>query len=128
MIFDSIRRRLGMFDSNGLRYSLEHLNSIKKEILNYDIVKQAAYADAVTVNNCNNHDFIVISLLDIKEQNSGNYADINATSIGNLAYIHLFCKNKQLSDLAFKRLNLLKTKYAIKNCKAVHCVYHTMIK
>jgi hypothetical protein len=127
MIFDSILRKLGCYDSNGLKHSLQHLKEVKVELINKCLECQAEYADKCTVKNVNNHDFIVMTLLQITEQNCGNYLDINATAIGNMAYIALCCKNKHLRDICLQRLQQLKRNYNLKNIKAVHHIQPRLV-
>ena len=81
------------FDSNGLRYPVAYLSSMKKKIAFLPIEEQAKFVDAVTYENCNNPDFIKQAKADLS---SANFESINATSIGNAAYMALHCSDEQV--------------------------------
>ncbi len=44
---DRLKRFIGLFDSNGLRYSKKHLAAIADKIPFWDISKQAQYLDVI---------------------------------------------------------------------------------
>lgn len=105
-ITDSIRRKLGFYDSYGSRFSQRHLLKVGDDIAFYPLSAQARYADAVTVTNIKNENFILLScasLLDgvpISESESA----FTPTTIGNLAFIAL---NSHRKDIRTKCMDIL---------------------
>lgn len=92
--FDSVRRTLGLFDSRGLKYSIEHLNAIRNEIIFYPMQEQAMYADQVCVQMvARGTEFLGGSLEDVS-------FPMNTTAVGNLAYIALYSRNEEFQTRA----------------------------
>jgi hypothetical protein len=89
VITDPIKRRLGMFDSRGLKYSTGHLAKIKREIAFYPVRKQARYVDRFTKENINQPDFMKKSWLGLNVDDPKHYRTMNATAIGNIAFMFL---------------------------------------
>ena len=92
-MINAIKRFFGFHDSFGLRHSLEKLQSIQREIAFYPIREQANYADAITIENVNNRDFLEEQVLNIDENDTSLYTNLNATAVGNLAYIAAYNSN-----------------------------------
>lgn len=102
-----IKRSLGFFDSNGLKHSINHLNRIKNEIKNWPINRQALYADAEVVKNCNIPTFQQFAeQFKVDEDFMETY---NATSIGNIAYMAIHSNSFEA------RCNCIKQLVALKN-------------
>lgn len=92
-MLDSIKRFFGFFDSTGLRYSAEHLDKIKRAIALYPLDKQAKYADKVCVVNIHNDRFVSGQMEELNPDDQNIYWDLNATAIGNMAFISLHANN-----------------------------------
>jgi len=116
---DSILRYFGYFDSNGLRYSRKHLDKMKYRIAYFSIKEQAEYADIVTTRNVNDPQFLLNQFpnhpkteLILKRMMNDK---TNATSIGNTAYIVLYCHDARCKEIAHNMLDeyfnyIVKTK------------------
>jgi hypothetical protein len=101
------------FDEHGLRFDLPHLKDIGLRVLLLPLEYMANYADEVTitaVDSCNK-DFveqISDSTTEIQDMTDEEVLQkINATSVGNLAYISIHLKNQEVKDLSEAILNRL---------------------
>lgn len=85
------------FDIFGLSHSLKHLKEKYKTIHSLTIEEQSKYADEVCIENINDKSLIDFckSINPYKE----NFSNYNTTSVGNLAYIILHCKNKEAVEI-----------------------------
>lgn len=96
------RKPAKKFNDNGLRFPIEYLNVIGKNIIMLPLEIIADYADVITVTAINNNDadFIKFNFskndFDIEKE----YENINATSIGNLGYVALHCINEPIRQMA----------------------------
>lgn len=108
IIIDTIRRVFGKHDSNGLKFTPEFLNRIEKEIVYYPIARQAKYADQVCVDNVNNDIFLFQQFTDFNLNDERNYYHVNATAVGNAAFIALNSNNLMVADLCKRWLENLK--------------------
>lgn len=93
------------FNEHGLRYSLDHLQSIGLQILSFPLFLMETYADIVTVNDPN---LFVKELIDFVDDIKLD--QLNTTSIGNLAYISVH-GNEEVKATARKALLLISDKY-----------------
>jgi len=100
-ISDKVRRALGFFDSNGLRYSHEHLAKIADKIPFWDISKQAQYRDR-TCELSVLREMEHLGFMDIHSR--PHFPTFNATSVGNLAFVALYSLNKKYRTYALKTL------------------------
>jgi len=97
------------FNSFGLRFSDEHLKKMGGAIILMPLEYMAEYVDIVTKARIDEHDedFITQQILGISPT-----ADIdniamekwNATSIGNIAYIALNCKDEDAQKISIQLL------------------------
>ncbi len=107
-MLDFIKRLFGGFDSNGLRHSVKHLCEVEKTIGLMDIVQQAEYADVVTYNNANNIYFLNDVVKQAQNVTPDDYPKINATGIGNMAYLALYAPIPHVRQVAIQFLNKYK--------------------
>lgn len=93
------------FDEYGLRYSMEHLNSVVFTIGLFPLEYMADYVDVVTKTNVDNdnNDFIS-NFLDGVNRDI-NFERLNAAAIGNTAYVALNSKNEQAKQHALTFLD-----------------------
>ncbi len=83
------------FDVYGLRYSIDHLNKVSGSIITIPLECMAEYVDIVTKNAIDNNDgyFILTQVLN-SDDDSINFSKLNATAIGNTAYVCLNCSDE----------------------------------
>src|SRR4051812_27908002 len=100
-------RKMGFFDLRGLKHSLDDLKAVRSIILDMPLKDQAKYADKILVHMC--------SLPKIFENEiaEGLYSDkfkspLNATAIGNLAYIAMYHDNVLFRTRAKEILKQIK--------------------
>lgn len=106
-MLDFLKRFFGHFDSNGLKYSTKHLKAVYPSIINWSVNRQAMYADAEVVKNCNIPTFQQFATqFKVDDENMHTW---NATSIGNIAYMAIH------SNTFSARANCLQQLLAIKN-------------
>jgi hypothetical protein len=88
-----------------LRFPIEYLNNIGKNIIFLPIEKMADYADIITSSKIDekDNDFILSQLIDFDIKDM--YSHINTTSIGNMAYILLNCEVEEVKLFVEKKLN-----------------------
>lgn len=94
-----ILRLLGLFDRNGLKHELKLLNEMQFKIAFMAIYDQAHFADEVCVENAKNEDFLRSQLGGIDPTDTSMFANMNATAVGNLAYIALNGCVPEIRDL-----------------------------
>ena len=101
-VINAILRTLGLFDLNGLKYSIQHLNAIRKDIGSWELESQAAYVDLKTKQNVDSHDpwYEVEIHMKLQEMTVADLHEKNATVIGNIAYVCLFAKTRTLKTTA----------------------------
>lgn len=80
------------FDMHGLRYQIDHLNKIGGSIITIPLECMAEYVDVITKNAIDENDgyFILTQILN-SDDDSINFSKLNATAIGNIAYVSLKC-------------------------------------
>src|SRR5438045_3962115 len=106
-MIDSIKRFLGLYDSNGLKYSIEHLEKIREDIIFYPIKKQAKYVDQSIKKMVDKEaDLTLIGLFHVDLNDIRVY---NNTSIGKIAYIILNSWNTTEKNRASEILEFAKT-------------------
>lgn len=107
-MIDFLFRLFGQFDRNGLRYSVGHLKSIEKEIVNWPVRKQLLYADIVTFDAVNDNDivflqrqFLALRYVSWKsfhlEYLNERGKRPNATAVGNAAYVAINCLDERVA-------------------------------
>jgi len=104
--FDAFIKAAKGYDENNLRYKIEHLEMMFPKILDLSIFEQAEYADYITVKNVNEDWYIKMAKeidLFVDELNSAN-----TTSIGNLAYAALNCKDEDARRNCLLQLGKIK--------------------
>lgn len=106
-MIDFIKRFFGFYDSNGLKYSAKHLKLVYPSIIQWSVNRQAMYADAEVVKNCNTPAFQQFATQ--FKVDADNIDTWNATAIGNIAYMAIH------SDVFSARANCLQQLLAIKH-------------
>lgn len=86
-------------------HSLEDLEDMRYEIIYLPLNHQALYVDKIIVNNIDNYDFIDKQLS--IEVDDNTFSIFNATSVGNLAYLILNCKDQE----HVKKCEIILNKY-----------------
>ncbi len=87
-MINQLLRTFGLFDLYGLKHSIDHLDRIKDDIPFWPREVQAKYVDIVTKRNVYDVQFLIGQFMFI-DPASWFYGDVNATTIGNLAYISI---------------------------------------
>lgn len=95
-----------LFDNWGLRFDLDHLNAMGLNLIHYPVEYMAEYVDVIMKNNIdsNNKEFIRVHFLDHEFNYVTEYNTWCATSIGNVAYCAINCKNEKAKEIAIKEL------------------------
>lgn len=100
------RAELKQFDENGLRHNHAHLEQIKMEIATWPIKKQAEYVDEVTKKEVD--DGYPSLALFLQTTEGIDFTKLNATSVGNLAYMVLHHPEESRQIEALNILNQIK--------------------
>ncbi|MCG8208181.1 hypothetical protein [Tenacibaculum finnmarkense] len=85
----TLKKPFKEFDENGLKYPMNHLRNIGLSIIMLPIEWMSKYVDEVTVNLVRYAPEELLGSSFLYE-----YDKLNATSIGNLAYVSLNVKNE----------------------------------
>jgi len=96
-----------VFNEHGLRFPLDYLKGIGTNVILLPIEYMANYADITTVTEIdnNNNGFIEFSLKEIASNSAAIILEKgNATTIGNMAYFALYCKNPIAGQAMFSKL------------------------
>ena len=103
------------FDENGLKFPIEYLNQLGVNVVFLPIEMMAEYADIITKSSIDGYDKGYYEFLsgDDLESLDEMYesGQINATSIGNMAYIAMHCKDQTQRDLSDAGLNKIFSKH-----------------
>lgn len=101
------------FDDNGLRFSVDYLSSIGKAVIMLPLELMAEYVDLVTKTKIDDNDeeFIYHQVIDPVFDIETMYEGLNASSIGNMAYVCLHCKSSRAKQVAEDILNKIFVKY-----------------
>lgn len=89
--------------SLGLNHNLNTLEAIRYKIVELPIEEQATYADRICVMNVN-HDMVTRSFDKTNEEIKKSFHIWNATSVGNMAYIALYCNDTTIRARAVQLL------------------------
>ncbi len=91
-------KRYSGFNGYGLRYPVDDLNKIDKRVIFFPLEEMAEFVDVVSKGQVDTQDKNYNS--DILSSTIGSiktgYGNINATSIGNLAYAYLHFKDEMV--------------------------------
>lgn len=95
------------FDKDGLRFPSDYLQAVGKSIVMLPLELMAEYVDGVTHDliDEDNQPFIFEQVINRDINVEEEYPSINATGIGNLAYICLNCKNEKAREITEKILD-----------------------
>ncbi len=92
------------FNGYGLKFDIDYLNSIGSTPIVLPLEYMAEYSDMVTRGNIEEHDTEFINdFIDSSEQEN-DLSKINATAIGNCAYVALNCSKLSARQAAMKFL------------------------
>lgn len=98
-----MREALPMFDSNNLLHNVKHLDKMQRKIVFLSTAEQAKYVDGITYKAVKSGVMDEELLADMNrifempdaEKGTAFYG-LNATAIGNIAYMSLYSKNQQI--------------------------------
>ncbi len=109
------RKKLPLwFDSNGLRFDINHLQSIDlKEMLAWDYRDMANYVDAITYSLCHNKVKQIDGFDHIDVPCDIDFDKLNTTSLGNIAYTSLYHSSTKERQKAVSLLIKIRTHYNI---------------
>ncbi len=88
------------FDSNGLRHSMQELQSLGKDAVFLNDFSLSDYVDLVTKTAIDNRDEGFILKFAHIDPDKIALSPMNATSFGNLAYIRMYCHHKPACTIA----------------------------
>lgn len=83
------------YPNYGLSHSLDELEIMDKYIHYLPVHLQEKYADSVTRKNCSNEKWLEDQFKDLIPQ---DFNKLNATSVGNLAYISIHAPTQELRN------------------------------
>lgn len=100
------------FDENGLRFPIEYLNKMSQNIIMFPLEIMAEYVDVRTKNYVDTKDdsFIFHAVIDSDLNIEETYDSINATAIGNMAYIAMFSHDEKARSITEDWLNKIFVK------------------
>ena len=81
------------FDGNGLRFSFKYLHSVTPELALWDVFRQKEFVDVITYTGWHDVRLMKASMSndDISTMIRHGFTTVNATSIGNAAFLLLNC-------------------------------------
>ncbi len=99
-----IKKPYKEFDAYGLKFDIDWLNEVGGSVVFLPLEHAAEYADIVTVNGLKepHPEFLQQYKNDIEKRQ--DFSLWNATAVGNVAYVSLFCKDDELKINAFNLL------------------------
>jgi hypothetical protein len=106
------------FNNYGLRFPIEYLKKIGCNIIFLPLEYMAQYVDTVTKKRVDLDEDFGSFIYKINESDIENM-NINATSIGNLAYACLYSKHEKIRQVCEESLNKIFKKYAISYKKSI---------
>ncbi len=98
------------FDDFGLRFPADYLNELDKSVVFLPLELMAEYVDAICKVYIDKDDKSFIFNQVLNEDPSiddERFNNIDATAVGNLAYVCLNCKNEQAREICEKQLNYI---------------------
>lgn len=100
------------FNDFGLRFPIDYLNSVGKNIIMFPLEIMAEYCDVITKSYIDDKDesFIYEQIIDCDFNLEETYGNLNATGIGNLAYMALNCHNERAKEIANEQINSIFVK------------------
>lgn len=100
------------YDDFGLRFPIDYLNSFGKNVVFLPLEIMAEYVDIITRSAIDNNeaDFIYHQIHDLDFDVDKMYDNLNATAIGNMAYIALNCQDGKAKEICEKQLNAIFVK------------------
>lgn len=100
------------FDEYGLRFNIDYLNSVGKNVVFLPLEFMSEYVDVVTKSaiDANDKEFIFHQIHDLDFDVEQMYESLNATAIGNLAYACLNSQDEKVKELCEKQLSAIFVK------------------
>lgn len=100
------------FDENGLKFPINYLHQLGINNVFFPLEIMAEYADIVTTTSINKDDkyFIFDQIINYEFNIESVYPLLNATSIGNMAYVALNCKSQAARQICEDQLNQIFVK------------------
>ena len=96
------------YDINGLRFSIDYLNTLKQNVIVLPLEMIADYCDKVTKGMIDKDLPRLIKKHFLNDVNIDEcFNTLNATAVGNIAYCALMCKNLEAKNLALKQLHTI---------------------
>lgn len=94
------------FDGYGLRYDADYLGNLGTNILISPVEYMANYVDAVTKSTIDENEDVSYLGIDIESDiTKEQFSRLNATACGNMAYVYLHTKDKDVKE--YTRRNLI---------------------
>lgn len=106
-----LKRPSEEFNEWGLRFPIDYLNEIGPLPICLPLEYMAEYVDIVTKTQTDKNDEKFLSDIDYPDED--NYDKVNATAVGNVAYIALTSKNEQAQKAALEWLEKFQEYYYI---------------
>jgi hypothetical protein len=99
-VLDPIKRFFGMYDSNGVKYSVRKLESITDIIPYFSLEEQAEYADIICVKNAKNKNFLNHQFRFALPEEQGLFGldRMNTTAVGNMAFLALHAPDEKIRE------------------------------
>lgn len=98
-----------LFNNNGLRFPVSYLNKIRLNVILLPLESMATYCDRVTKSlvDQKSNTFLHDKVFSLDMNTFNGFDRMNATSIGNLAYICLRSHNQDAKRVVENYLNMI---------------------
>lgn len=88
------------FNAFGLRHTQEHLDSMRDKFYTLSLKEQSEYADHITVQYVNSR----VLIAQVRKYSVEIFSTYDVTTIGNLAYMVLYCHDAKAKEICCKLL------------------------
>lgn len=97
------------FNEGGIRFPLDYLRRMHIAVVLLPLEYMAEYVDIVTKEAVDDQDtaFFLTGMPTDAEFTEADANRINATSVGNLAYVYLYLNNEEVRDRCKKMLDMI---------------------
>lgn len=104
------------FDKYGLKFPIDYLHKIGRCVIFLSTESIAEYVDILTkeIVDANNLQLICVIYERELYKLNNTYEALNATDIGRIAYMQLYCKSKEIKKNCKKMLEDIYNKEALK--------------
>jgi hypothetical protein len=103
-----VREVLNMWDIHNLKHNAKYLGQIRNELVFWEIEKQAGFVDRITKEMVDKDEIVMNGIYFAYLDEGFNPVSVNATAVGNLAYIALNAKDHVVKNIAKSKLKEIR--------------------